>query len=222
MVSTEIINEKALIIIPAAGFGTRAGSPLAKEMIEDPKTKLPLIHLSLSLADRLGYPSLMVTRPEKLPLIEYVQKHFPKTEILFTEKTREWPESILKSSGRWKTKNIVVLPDTTFAPFEIIERLDSSLESNQVSLAVHRVANSNAWGCVERDGQRLSICEKPQEQEPRTAWGIFGFRKDIGERVMSLVLDSTFDHKWKQMNYSSEFFQLEHFEDLTRNKVSSL
>ena len=57
------------VVIPAAGFGSRMGNPVAKEMLTNPGTGLKFVNLSLQQAKNMGAKIILITRKEKKELI---------------------------------------------------------------------------------------------------------------------------------------------------------
>ena len=87
------------IIIPAAGFGTRVGSPEAKEMLilQDQQ---PLIDFAIQLAKENQAVAHVITRKEKKSLIAHLQNQ-TAVNIQLIEPSKEWPDTILKSKDFW-------------------------------------------------------------------------------------------------------------------------
>jgi hypothetical protein len=208
--------QKPLVLLPAAGFGTRVGSPEAKELMLGPQGR-PLIDSALEQAAVRSWPVHVITRKEKRSLIQYLQsKNDIEISIQVIEPSREWPDTLFKSKPFWRERNLLCLPDTQYAPLSIWDRLASS--QAPLAAAVFSPPAFDKWGVLRKaDSNRLEICEKPQDQrEQMRAWGLLSFTKAIGEALFSAQLESTFDHQWKSLTIESEFFELDAFEDLTR------
>jgi len=207
------------IIIPAAGFGTRVGSPHAKELFIDPITKKPLIHRALNLAAERNWPVHVITRPEKTELIDYLNK-FPSVYTQIVSKTKEWPDSILKSAPFWQKKNILILPDTLWDPQNAIDEIFRSLNTNPIAIGAFEIDKnqSHVWGVIKNQTFPLEFCEKDQSTQlfDILAWGIIGFTSDIGIEYFTKLQESTFDHQWKFMESKFEMIRLNTFADLTR------
>lgn len=206
------------VIIPCAGFGTRVGSPLVKELIPSKIDGKPLIHFILSAAVKRNWEIHLITRKEKTPLIEYAQ-NFPKTFVQIVEPTKEWPHSILESKNYWSEHNLLVLPDTYFSPLGILDDIESLLCCYETTYAVIEKENYNTWGVVDTDSKNLKLIEKPHPHGLRNshrAWGMIGFHRDIGVEVFNAHLESTFDHQEKILTIKSKYLPLEVFDDLTR------
>src|SRR4051812_48128743 len=111
------------VLIPAAGFGKRMGLPEAKEMLIGPEGT-PLIEWSLSFCNKNGLKPLVISRPEKNSLNDYLRRI--GVDTLLIEPSGEWPDTLLKSEELWAEKNLVLLPDTRFSPLEMaLESLGS-------------------------------------------------------------------------------------------------
>jgi hypothetical protein len=121
-----------LVIIPAAGYGRRVQASItslplrSKELLPGPEGE-PLINHCLQQAADHGLPVHLITRKEKIDLIEHVEKFCQEKEIPFAiqriEPSREWPESILMSEKFWLEKNILCLPDTVYGPDSIFAHM---------------------------------------------------------------------------------------------------
>lgn len=213
------------MIIPAAGFGTRVGSPTAKELLPNDQGE-PLIKRSLDQARLHQMAVHLITRKEKAELISYVEKEARENDfelhVQTIDPSREWPETILQSQEFWRARNIVSLPDTVYEPRAVLGEMLQALEQKQVVFATFRPGNFTTWGVVFPISEtEIAICEKPQEIPQRfqgelKAWGVFGFQKESGVDLLKAQLVSTFDHNWIQLKYSASLFDLTSFEDLTR------
>ncbi len=209
------------MIIPCAGFGTRVGSPPAKELLINPLTQAPLLEHCLKVADRYQWRTVLITRPEKKTLVAYVtdrkSQNPQSSQWVMVEKTAEWPESILKSADLWSEKNILVLPDTVWSPAGVEELLVNSLDHCDCSFGVFDVQNKKTWGTVAVGKDSLRLCEKPAQALPEfKAWGLIAFKKNIGASLFSALLESTLDHEIKLLPLKAQTVRLESFTDLTR------
>lgn len=213
------MTEKIKIIIPAAGFGTRVGSPEAKEVMVSSKTGEALIDFILKEASVRQWEVHVITRKEKTSLIEHL-KNFPNVFIQFVEPTKEWPHTILQSEKFWNEKNILVLPDTYFSPVHILDDMAETLCCYQIVTATIERENYSTWGVVNTKLKTYEVIEKPQHSFPREhsyrAWGILGFQKDIGVELFVAHLESTFHHQPINIATRAKHLPIDHFEDLTR------
>ena len=219
---------KPLVILPAAGFGSRVGFPEAKELILGPSGE-PLITLALNQARLRKWPVHVITRKEKKSLIEFLEYYSDRNQmeigIQIIDPSQEWPETVLQSQEVWHDKNLLCLPDTEFEPVEIWDRLIENLQGDvDVAMAVFESQDYGSWGVVRSlpDG-RLEICEKPQGNQERPlqkeniqAWGLSAFTKRGGVELLSVQLKSTFDHSWVGLRAQARLFKLAQFRDLTR------
>ncbi len=186
-----ISSVKPLVLIPAAGFGRRMGSPLAKEILPL-RAKRPLIEAPLEWCADRHWPALVITRQEKTNLIEYLswrnktlvgERHFsPRVDDLRTNTssvdtlivgaTQDWPDTLLASRDHWHEWNLVLLPDVDFAPLEILDQIAEQMGRlsplpNQLIVASHDIGlDENArrgWGFLLPTSKGVMIAEKPVE-----------------------------------------------------------
>jgi len=236
-------SDMGLCLIPAAGFGKRVGQPQAKEMLIDPENGEPLINWSIRVALNFGLKPLVITRPEKTNLIEYLKREWPEAEIFLINSSREWPHSLLLSEAQWVDVNLMLLPDTRFGPIELVSSLieDCRTKAFDASFAYFETSESlKTWGVLDLDefsyrkniwtpkdaGSQIRICEKPiieqlSAKHPYYPWGFFAFRKKIGQELFSGLLNSSFSHEWFELNGTVNLHQLSYFKDMTRS-VSDL
>ncbi|MEW6055464.1 MAG: NTP transferase domain-containing protein [Bdellovibrionota bacterium] len=217
------------LLVPAAGFGKRVGSPRAKELLADERG-LPMIDWCIEHARDRKWKSVVVTRAQKTELIEYLAfKRSPLHPVLETceiKESLEWPDSLLQSQLHWSENNLVVLPDTRFKPAHVLDQLSAALRQGaHAAFALFDVNEEThgpfcAWGIV--DPSRFVLCEKPREipsgmeKKNCKAWGAFGFKKHYGKELLELMLESTLSHRWQKLSRETKFAQLESFVDLTR------
>lgn len=91
------------VLIPAAGFGKRVGSPSAKELLPDEDGQ-PIIAWALRQVAKRGWHAHVITRPAKQPLLEYLEKQKNNglsLSIQLIEGSSEWPDSLLQSRQHW-------------------------------------------------------------------------------------------------------------------------
>lgn len=201
-----MMNYKA--IIPCAGFGTRMNmtSNQSKEMIIDPKTQSPLIDYTLGLCAVYRLNPLIITRSEKKDLIEYLK--LKNIHFIINDDPGEWMDSVLSSQHHWLDNNILLLPDTRFQPISVVGAIKEKLNNNDLAFATHKVDDVRAWGSI-KDGQ---LTEKSSVFEPGNAWGIIGFKKEVGLDLFFSMKER--DKPIKLKNY--ECVELKSFIDLTR------
>ena len=202
-------------IIPCAGYGLRMNMDpsMSKELLIDPMTDQPLIQWSLYLCTKRGVKPLVITRAEKTDLIDYIIKNTDADLLVLNNIKGEWPNTILRSKNLWFDNNILILPDTRFKLKKIIKTIKDKLEdNNDLVFACHEVDNISKWGAIDNINKRF--CEKPTETTPGLAWGLIGFKKEVGEELFSLM---SHRHEWLRMSSCDfETVKLNSFTDLTR------
>lgn len=208
-----------LVLVPAAGFGRRVGSPEAKELLLRDDGTL-LIDLALQTASERGWPVHVITRPEKRSLIRYLEQ-VPHVTVQTIGPTFDWPETLLASEHYWHEWNLVFLPDMEFKPRKIVDDLAfmMSLGKADVVTANHLVNDPEKWGVLwPEKGIGLTVGEKVpvNVDEPRWAWGLYGFRKTVGKVLLEAQLASCRDHRLKHLQIRAASLQLDEFKDLTR------
>lgn len=215
---------KPLVLIPAAGFGTRVGSPPAKELLPGPSGS-PLIAFGLEQARLRGWPVHVITRAEKTELIAYLEAYRQQwgleLAIQIIDPSREWPDTLLQSEPSWHEKNLLCLPDTVFEPLGVWDRLAGS--SADIAAAVFDPPDFSVWGVFRQDSSGLSVCEKPSSSsvaDGDRAWGVLCWRRESGLALLRAQLESGRDHQWKKIAASLEFFPLSSFDDVTRSPSS--
>lgn len=201
------------VIIPAAGFGRRVGSPNSKEMLLGAEGR-PLIEKALNYCRKYSWSPLVVTRAEKTDLKKYLLSN--EVETLIVEPTREWPETVLRSQESWFDWNLLFLPDVDFSPQDLLGRIWQGISDSpcDFAAATFQVDNPRIWGCIEKTEQGFCIAEKPQVGGQ--AWGFLFFRKALGQELFEKLLESNKDHEWKELQAEARFYPLSSFEDLTR------
>lgn len=215
-------SHQTTLLVPCAGFGTRAGSPPAKEMLPHPKTGRPLIDSVITLAATARWPMTLVTRAEKTELMDHINQQMAHHQLpvnwVLVESTKEWPESVLRTKSLWAEKNILILPDTQWSPQAAIFQVHEKLSTYDVCHGVFRTHDHRPWGTVRVvDQHQIQLCEKPlTHRADFCPWGLIGFRQGIGEALFQALLQSTFDHEVKTLNTCAATVELKSFEDLTR------
>lgn len=207
------------VILPAAGFGVRAGAPLSKEMLPHPGTGRPLIEEVLRRLAQFKLRAHVIVRKEKTNLIEFLT-HFENVDVQLVDATQEWPDSVLRSKDFWAEENLLYLPDSEFAPLEMIDSLFEALTQYAVAFAGFAVEDPTQWGLVRFHDHGFEIADKPQDSKtpsaPAWAWGLIAFRKDIGGELFAKILLSNQQKDWQRLGVSARAFQLEKYSDLTR------
>ncbi len=202
------------VIIPAAGLGTRMGSPAAKELLPHPYYPMSFMEKALERVEKAGATPLVISRSDKGVLNSWLEeREVPHIQI---EKTPEWVQSVWASRHYWGKKNLLLLPDTEFSPEKVIEDIFSDLETTELSLGVFSVENLSLWGGIKQEGERFFIAEKLSRSQAGLAWGLIGFQGHSGESFWQNYLAAQKTHEWTQVSQSVCLHQLEKFEDLTR------
>jgi choline kinase len=223
------------ILIPAAGFGQRVGSPPAKELLIRPLTDRAFIDWPLELALKRNWRALVISRHDKISLNKYIEDYCIRLlsnssdvnslsiELLKISASTDWYDTLLQSKEYWSERNIIFLPDVQFAPSGILDQLDSALQENDLAVAVHSVEDSENWGHIYDINDRLWAAEKPKQKLPLKgfAWGLFGFQKNAGTEVLTAQWQSQVENKPQEIKKKCAFFNLESFSDLTRYQMSS-
>lgn len=214
-------KSKLTVVLPAAGYGTRMGSPPAKEMLINPKTGKKFIQFSLEQAKIIGADVVLILRKEKQELKIWVTEFCEQNDIflrvLEIQPTAEWPETVLASESYWGDYNILLLPDTDWQPLNLLKTLVDTLLTEKLDIiyAVFKTEKLN-WGFV-KAAAVLQLCEKPTANLVSfSAWGIIGFTKAVGNALFKAHLDSTFDHQIKSLKFKTKTIDMSEFNDRTR------
>lgn len=212
---------RPLVLIPAAGFGVRAGRPEAKEMLER-RAGEPLINWPLQLAQDRGWSAHVITRREKKSLINHIEdlraRSAAEIHIQLVEPTRDWPQTLLQSEPYWHNWNLVLLPDVEFYPVEVLDTLAAHMSPQwDVLWAEHLQSNLSSWGTFERKSDdQVALCEKPKPKRSGWAWGVYAFHRSVGKMILETQCRSTVDHIRRNLQLKGKGFRLETFVDLTR------
>lgn len=219
--------ESPLVIVPCAGFGRRVGSPPAKELLPL-RNGQPLIDQALSRAKKLDWKSVVVTRPQKIELIEYCKNKYPQTILQCIDETQDWPHTALASSKLWSEWNLLVLPDVEYGPENIWQKMfeATSLDKDvDLVVATHQVKDPKSWGCVLNKNENIYLSEKvsladtwPVADKTYPAWGLILFRKRIGVQLFKLFIESRKIQKpiILEGTFKMESMSLDFFRDRTR------
>lgn len=206
-----------LVIIPAAGFGRRMGSPEAKEILLNNEGR-PFIEKALLDCEKRNWPVCVVTREQKRTLIDYLSGWRTRLNLTIhlIEESKEWADTVLRSQNFWREKNILYLPDVDFSPTKI---LDILVEGEfQIRAATFKVSDPENWGVLQNlTSESFEICDKPVISKADLAWGLFSFKKDFGAELFKACLESKFDHEWRRIHAQLQIYELAFFKDLTRN-----
>lgn len=203
-------------IIPAAGYGVRMGMHVneSKEMLQDPNdSNKRIIDYSLDLCYKYGIEPVVISRIEKNDLNSYLNIKGVE-HIILKKPGKEWAETVLKSSGLWGEKNILILPDTRFDE-DIIPKLLNDLAWNHnsdVVAAVHEIdpKDSEKWGVIYNN----HIYEKcPNITASNLAWGLLAWNGKSA--ALDIFYELTPGFKYTQWN-DIPYIKMNKFLDVTR------
>lgn len=197
-------------IIPAAGFGTRLSMEphQSKELLPGLDGR-PMIQNSIDLARERGWNPLVVTREEKKDLLDYCWQE--AVEVLVIQPHGEWPNTILASAHRWEDENLLLLPDTVFAPPEAVADMLALTKRHPITIGIHKVSDPCNW-CV-YDALKEQIIEKPMA--PHETWwgmGLLGWQRLYGKGLFQAL--ATRNNPYPLPSHDLVF--LDSFKDLTR------
>ncbi len=178
------------------------------------------------MAEETGWPLVLITRPEKKSLIDYVQEQESRRNIhvewVLVKQTKEWPESVLASQPYWGDNNLLLLPDVEWSPKSAVKDIVNNLNFYDISYGLFESENLQTWGTVSIADKQIRICEKPRENyRGFLPWGLLAFKRSVGRFLFESLLSSTLDHDVKTLPFRAQKVQLQSFEDLTRFKSPS-
>lgn len=203
-------SSKVAAIIPCCGYGTRMNMPIdkSKELLINPNTDEPLIEWHLELCKLFDIEPICIVRPEKQDLIDYLRISGVKTILYTPEEKQSWAETIYNNKDHYNEKNILLLPDTVFAPKKALKQVKNALYKYPLVFATHLVYDYPNWGIVRPN----KLYEKPQSLDFRyiqeAAWGLIGFTD-------AQIFKDLIDKKESDIkNY--KVININKFKDLTR------
>lgn len=214
-------------IIPAAGKGTRMGSPVdGKEMLIDPVTGRPMIDFAIMAAEDLDCTRIVVAIEQgtKPNLVSHIQLTFPHVHIMMTKPEGEWPSTVLQTEQFWDVEdNILILPDTRFNVDEaklLFERHLIKDANLSFALLPGKVMEPEKYGVVvlhDVSGVPMYTMEKPDDvQEPNiAAWGVIAFESIAGHDLFTAY--RVRGTPMRLSNLKVEYTYLSWFKDITRN-----
>lgn len=222
------------LLIPAAGFGTRVGSPPSKELYLRPDSNETLISGAIRWGEERHWPIVIITRRDKTVLNEYLFKNHPKVEVVIIDKSEDWQSSVLQSYESWGEHNILILPDVEFEPLSILDDIAKELNIYDIVGACHKVNDQENWGHIWKvNDNEYAVFEKPLTSlnintsnlnsfkfidyvQKSSAWGILGFRKKHGRKLLEAQWQSQREQFAVQVSGSFKLLELNKFVDLTR------
>lgn len=194
-------------ILPAAGKGTRLGLPYPKEIHRVlPNRSL----IDFSLAHVTARPDLteqvvVVLNADKEVVADYVHGVLPETIPLrrayFNPAYTEWPGSIRSAEAYFGEYNVALLPDSVLTPLAgeaLASNYQDAFEDGAdlvfAYLPVTAAEQLRSLGALSvADDQVTAFCDKPDVEFAgayNAFWASFGFRKDCGPDVLSLMMRS--------------------------------
>lgn len=214
------ICEAPTVLIPAAGFGTRVGSPPAKELLLRPNSGEPLIQAPLMWAQERHWNAVVITRRDKQLLIDFLTLQFPMVKLCLVDSTPDWTTTMSLSHAYWTNKNILILPDVEFSPVDVLDQINIGLDDHDVMVGSHSVSDCQNWGFLRKISAHLfEVSEKPNKalRAEERAWGVLGFRGSIGHSLFESQRQSQREDSPKVLEGRLGECPLDHFRDLTRD-----
>ncbi|MGE3609213.1 MAG: hypothetical protein AB7I27_06460 [Bacteriovoracaceae bacterium] len=214
IVRTEFLSKlsERLVIVPAAGLGTRVGSPPAKELMPHPNYPMNFLEKALLRIKEAEATALIISRFDKTVLNDWLMER--EIPHLLVKPTTEWVETVQISSPFWQKKNLLLLPDADFSPAHILADMFDSLDQFEITLATFKVEDLSLWGGV-MDDEQFCISEKLDNKIAGLAWGLIGWRGSNQEFWPSYE-KARISKKWQRIFSTHQTFKLDYYEDLTR------
>jgi hypothetical protein len=213
------LDPEITVILPCAGSGSRLGLDTPKELYEIfPGVRLidfSIRHIQAFISAcesgvSLPLKVVVVTRPWKVQVSEYVQSQLPQVEVrtvFFNERYHDWPGSIYSAAGDYSGHNIVLLPDSFLAvsdgdPFHdsssipLILALTRKLSfSDLVFGAVFcadpvRLRHLGALYVEEQTVKRFYDKPDTDFHLYNSFWGCYGFTRSIGASLYEFMVAS--------------------------------
>lgn len=214
-------------IIPAAGKGTRVGSPVdGKELMMDPMTGRPLIDFAILAAEDAGCDKIVVAiQKGTKPLLQaHLANTFPAVVVHLTEPANEWPDTVLQTKDHWDDfNNIVILPDTRYNTNELkhlCEKHAEGVDTLTFACLPGKIMEPEKFGIIalhEFSLAPLFTVEKPTSisEANITAWGLIAFNKHSGYKLFTAY--STRGQIHPLSASVTQLLYLSWFKDVTRN-----
>lgn len=221
--------EGLVAIIPAAGKGTRVGTPAdGKELMLDPMTGRPLIDFAILAAMDAGADKIIVAIEDgtKPLLRSHIMNTFPEVIVQSTKPEGEWPSTVLQTAEHWDLRdNILILPDTRFNAEELTNLVGvHSRTTADITFGLQPgpVMEPDKFGIVglhEYSSEPEFTVEKPSYGYVAwpniAAWGLLAFDKEHGEQLFQTYIYRDKELSLKDMNVNR--VTLSWFKDITRN-----
>ncbi|MER6316459.1 sugar phosphate nucleotidyltransferase [Streptomyces sp. NPDC001581] len=177
----------AIGLLPAAGRGTRLAAHWPKELAElGPRAGRPLIGFALgALADAGVRDAIVVVSPEKEHLLRArlgCGKEFGIAVHYATQaRPLGLPDVVRAAAPTLAGRDVVlVLPDTVFAPVDVVHRLLVRAETTRADVVLGLFPTDDptrlAPVTVDRDANVLTVYDKPASTTVRNTWGVVWWR----------------------------------------------
>jgi hypothetical protein len=223
------------------------GQPPAKELLPL-RAGRPLIEQPFLWARARSWSCHVISRQQKTALNEYAKLYGATVQIIEPGVTLdppdEWPHTVLASEPYWSMWNLLVLPDTDYAPTDVWDRMfaqvatgkgaaptgnvSPDVDSLSLVVATHLVSDLSQWGFVHTAAtvaSSVSTASTVVGEKIATgfgggrAWGLLLFHRRVGRELFQGFIES---HRRKEPvalsipNDRVSEVQLEFFKDLTR------
>lgn len=213
---------RPLVVIPAAGYGQRVGSPPAKELMNHPHYKnLTFMDAAIQKIHEWGGEPFVITRKNKNALVEWLIQN--NVSYFLIDESPEWVSTLIQSSFFWREKNLLLLPDSEFLPLNIGKLLIDDLDRYPMSVATHLVTDGQYWGtlkCEENlESPFWTFYEKYKNtSEPVSlAWGLIAFRGTLESLKFWYQYEkSQISQTGVSVSFSLILRELEQYKDLQR------
>lgn len=218
---------KPTLLVPAAGYGLRMGSPPAKELLNRPNSTKKFIDWPIEIALQNHWPITVISRKNKTALNDYLEQlktqkqNLNLLNLVTIDASIDWFDTLLQTKEYWGERNIIFLPDVDFGPQSILTELNESLEIFEVAAAIHHVTDPQNWGHIFENchnSECIDFFEKPKQpfKLQNRAWGLFGFRKKFGVSILKAQSESQKLQQAVSLKLKCRFIDLQYFSDLTR------
>ena len=194
-------------ILPCAGLGTRLGLPYPKEIhrIRPGKSLIDfsLVHATSSI--ETTEKVVIVIAPGKEEVANYVEQSISDVaaveRVYFNEKYTEWPGSIHSAENHFGSRNVTLLPDSVLSTKKgelLAHKFEQEFDRGADLVFAYieeldRKRLSNLGGLNVQNSEVIGFCDKPSIENPfefNAFWAAFGFRGEIGEKVLEFMMQS--------------------------------
>lgn len=199
------MTRKLNVILPCAGFGTRLGLPMSKELmpVDKSTTLIDLTFSHFTKCKREEVEFSITIDERKLDLIAYLGKYadnFDMKVTYYNKKYSEFCGSLKSAAPLINDYNVLLLPDTYilhhYASFadEILNNLEIQ-QSFFIAKESIDPENLKAKGCLQlsEEGEVNLYQDKPVRTEGFNAvWCGIAFRKHQYNEVVDVLSASTY------------------------------